>query len=70
METTLKKKRTVGDWLMIVYAVGYWALITGSGIYYWPIASSFGDWWRYVLWQAVYALAWPIILVIQILGLL
>ena len=56
-----------GKALMAVYVAGYWLYVAIAAAYAWP-NLSFWSWWTYVLFQAVYAVFWPILALLSLIG--
>lgn len=49
--------------LVVVYALGYWIYLIAAGVTSWPRLPWF-DWTAYMGWQLLYALIWPVWLVL------
>ena len=53
--------------LMWVYTAGYCVYLAVVGAKAWP-HMTWWDWSVYVSWESIYALAWPILLVLPATG--
>lgn len=59
---------TARNILLAIYAIGYWLYVGAAAVWYWPASRSLYDWLTYVLFQAIYAIFWPVLLAIQLVG--
>ena len=53
--------------LLWVYTAGYFVYLSVSAVSAWP-HMTWWDWSVYVSWESVYAMAWPILLVLSATG--
>jgi len=56
-----------GKIVLIIYITGYWLYVILAGIMMWS-SMGFSEWRLYILFQAFYALVWPVWLVKAIIG--
>ena len=58
-----------GKTILWTYVAGYWLYILFAALWSWSMISGFGAWRYYVSFQFLYALVWPVLLLLELLGL-
>lgn len=53
--------------VMWIYGAGYWAFVLTAAVTAWPHLPLM-TWWTYVLFQAMYGIAWPVLLALNLQG--
>ena len=62
-------KPRLGMLAAIAYAAGACIYFGVTAALAWLTATVFSTWWTYVTYQFIYALVWPVALVLQLLGI-
>ena len=60
-------KRVAGKVVMWTYFTGYWFYLLVAAVLAWPRLPLMG-WVNYVVFQAVYAVFWPILVALELFG--